>query len=153
MTGAETATRRLEVACGRDDAAVAAVLERLDEALADAGCPPGDCAAFLVIAEEVLTNVARYAWPAGALPGVFTASAEIRQREDGIEVAFATEDDGIPFDPTARPAPDTDAALEDRVVGGLGIHLVMQMTELQGYRRDGGLNRFSVLWRYGAPPG
>ena len=101
----------------------------------------------------MLTNVARYAWPAGALPGVFTASAEIRQREDGIEVAFATEDNGIPFDPTARPAPDTDAALDDRAVGGLGIHLVVQMTERQAYRRDGGRNRFSVLWRYGAPPG
>lgn len=152
MTGAEAATRRLEFACGRDDAAIAAVLEGLEDALADAGCPPGARAAFLVIAEEMVTNVARYAWPPGMTPGVFTASARIRRRDDGIEVAFATEDDGIPFDPTACPAPDTGATIEERTIGGLGIHLVMRMTRRQHYRRDGGRNRFCVLWCYGAPP-
>lgn len=153
MTGTEAASRRLDVAVARDDAAIAAVLEALEEALADAGCQPGACAAFLVVAEEMVTNVARYAWPAGAVPGVFTVSALIRRAAEGIEVELETEDDGIPFDPTARSAPETDAPVEERAVGGLGIHLVMQMTERQRYRRDDGRNRFSVLWRCAAPPG
>ena len=49
--------------------------QRLEEALADAGCAPGGSAAFLVVAEEMVTNVARYAWPAGAVPGIFNVSA------------------------------------------------------------------------------
>lgn len=153
MTGAGTATRRLDLACARDDAAIAAVLARLEEALADAGCAPGACAAFLVVAEEMVTNVARYAWPAGAVPGIFTVSAVVTRRDDGVEVELVTEDDGIPFDPTARPVPDTDTSVEERAVGGLGIHLVMQMTEWQRYGRHDGRNRFAVLWRHAAPPG
>lgn len=153
MTSAETATRSLDLACARDDAAIAAVLTRLEEGLAGVGCPPGGSAAFLVVAEEMLTNVARYAWPAGAVPGIFNASALITRRDDGVEVELVTEDDGIPFDPTARPLPDTDASVEERAVGGLGIHLVMQMTERQRYSRDDGRNRFAVLWRHAAPPG
>jgi anti-sigma regulatory factor (Ser/Thr protein kinase) len=153
VTGAGTATHRLDLACGRDDAAIAEVLARLEQALAEAGCPPGACAAFLVVAEEMVSNVARYAWPAEAVPGVFIVLADIRQGADGIEVELATEDDGMPFDPTARPTPDTEATVEDRAVGGLGIHLVMRMTERQRYSRDAGRNRFAVLWRCGAPPG
>ena len=153
MTGAEAPTRRLDFVCGRGDAAIASVLEGLEEALADAGCPPGRRAALLVVAEEMVTNVARYAWPADVPPGIFVISAVIHRRHDGVDVELSTEDDGLPFDPTARPEPDTEAAIEERSVGGLGIPLVMRMTERQHYCRVAGRNRFSVLWRCGAPPG
>jgi serine/threonine-protein kinase RsbW len=145
--------RRLDFACGRGDAAIATVLEGLEEALADAGCPPGRSAALLVVAEEMVTNVARHAWPSDVPPGIFVISAVIHRRDDGVDVELSTEDDGLPFDPTARPEPDTDAGIEERSVGGLGIHLVMRMTERQHYSRVAGRNRFSVLWRCGAPPG
>lgn len=139
--------RRIESPCGRGPTDIATVLARLEAALTEAGCPPPSSAAFLVVAEEMVTNVARYAWPEDAVPGVFTVSAGIRRQPGGIEVMLATEDDGIPFDPTLRAAPDTGAALEDRLIGGLGIHLVMRMTEWQCYRREAGRNRFSVVWR------
>jgi anti-sigma regulatory factor (Ser/Thr protein kinase) len=142
----------IELRCGRDAAAVAVVLDRLEAALAQAGCPPASRAALLVVAEEMVTNVARYAWPAGVEPGAFIVAAAIRRADDGIEVRLSTEDDGVAFDPTAGAAPDTDATLEDRPIGGLGIHLVMSMTIGQVYRREGGRNRFSVLWRCAAPP-
>ena len=142
--------RRIESACGRGSADIAAVLARLEAALSEAGCPPPASAPFMVVAEEMVSNVARHAWPEDAAPGVFTVSAGIRRQPGGIEVVLATEDDGVPFDPTLRAAPDTDAALEDRPVGGLGIHLVMRMTDWQCYRREAGRNRFSVIWR--CPP-
>lgn len=144
--------RRIESPCGRDPSGIAAVLARLEAVLNEEGCPPPFSATFMVVAEEMVTNVARHAWPADAAPGVFTVSAGIRRQPGGIEVLLATEDDGIPFDPTLRTAPATDAALEDRPVGGLGIHLVMRMTEWQCYRREGGRNRFSVIWRCAAAP-
>ncbi len=145
--------QRIDSACGRDGTEIAAVLHRLEDALAEAGCPPPRRAAFLVVAEEMVTNVARHAWPADEPAGVFTVSAAIRRGLAGIEVLLAVEDDGVPFDPTARPVPDTEAPIERRLVGGLGIHLVMQMTEWQCYRRDAGRNRFAVAWRCAVPPG
>jgi len=142
--------RRIESPCGREPAAIAAVLERIEAALAEEGCPPPRSAAFMVVAEEMVTNVARYAWPEHAMPGLFIVSAGISRRMDGIEVLLVTEDDGVPFDPTLRGTPHTDASVEERIVGGLGIHLVMRMTEWQCYRREAGRNRFSVIWRCAA---
>lgn len=144
--------RVIAFGCGRGAADITAALARLEAGLAEAGCPPAACAAFLVVAEEMVANVAHHAWPAGVAPGVFAVSAAIGRRQDGITVRLSIEDDGIPFDPTTRPAPDTDAPVEQREIGGLGIHLVMRMTERQCYRRKGDRNRFSVFWRCAAPP-
>ena len=51
------------------------------------------------------------------------------------------EDDGPEYDPLARVAPDTEAKLEDRDVGGLGVHLVRKLTRDARYMRADGLNR------------
>jgi serine/threonine-protein kinase RsbW len=144
---------RIERACGRDAADLVPVIAWLEAALAAAGCPPDRAASCLVVAEEMMTNVARHAWPEGVAPGIFTVAAGIRRGGAAVEVLLSTEDDGIPFDPTLSGTPDTGAPVELRAVGGLGIHLVMRMTAWQCYRREGGRNRFSVLWRCAAPPG
>ena len=47
-------------------------------------------------------------------------------------------DDGRPFDPLTAPTPDTELPLEERQVGGLGIHLVRtMMDEVEYAYRDG----------------
>ncbi|MGA7687811.1 MAG: SpoIIE family protein phosphatase [Jiangellales bacterium] len=47
-------------------------------------------------------------------------------------------DDGRPFDPLTAPTPDTELPLEQRQVGGLGIHLVRtMMDEVEYAYRDG----------------
>ena len=44
-------------------------------------------------------------------------------------------DDGIPFDPFAdAPQPDLQAKVEQRPIGGLGIHLVKSMMDSMEYR-------------------
>ncbi|MCO4761566.1 MAG: SpoIIE family protein phosphatase [Myxococcales bacterium] len=50
-------------------------------------------------------------------------------------VVCTISDDGKPFNPLEIAAPDTSASLEERVVGGLGIHLVRQMMNEVSYRR------------------
>lgn len=49
-------------------------------------------------------------------------------------------DDGMPFDPFAVAAPDLDDELDERRIGGLGIHLVRTMMDEVEYRRDDGKN-------------
>jgi anti-sigma regulatory factor (Ser/Thr protein kinase) len=44
-------------------------------------------------------------------------------------------DDGIPFNPLGVETPDTDLPLEEREIGGLGIHLVRRMMDKVSYRR------------------
>ena len=57
-------------------------------------------------------------------------------------VTIEIVDDGPRFDPLEdAPLPDPDAPLEDRPVGGLGVHLVRTMMDEISYRYQDGKNR------------
>ncbi len=53
-------------------------------------------------------------------------------------------DSGEGFNPLKNDPPDTEAGLEDRPIGGLGIHLVRQMTRDIQYKRQGNENILTV---------
>ncbi|MDP2801255.1 MAG: ATP-binding protein [Phreatobacter sp.] len=74
-----------------------------------------------------------------------------RDREDGwIHIRLVAKPDALSlifqdeaplFDPLVEAAtPDVTASVEERQVGGLGVHLVKEMTRFVGYRRDGQRN-------------
>ena len=57
-------------------------------------------------------------------------------------------DDGRPFDPLSEaPIPDTGATMEDRPIGGLGVHLVKTLMDEMNYRREKGKNRLTLVTR------
>jgi anti-sigma regulatory factor (Ser/Thr protein kinase) len=57
---------------------------------------------------------------------------------DHERLKLTLTDDGPPFDPFSQAAPDTTLSIEDRPIGGLGIHLVRKlMDEISYERRDG----------------
>ena len=57
------------------------------------------------------------------------------------EIWIRTSDAGTPFDPTSADAPtDLDKPLEERAIGGLGLHLVKQMVGRIRYFRDNDKN-------------
>lgn len=58
---------------------------------------------------------------------------------DGI-LTLRVVDDGEPFNPLEAAPPDLDSPLEERAVGGLGIHLVRKVMDDVHYRRDGRAN-------------
>jgi len=71
------------------------------------------------------------------------------QREHRISIGLAleqsvlraqVEDDGPAFNPLEIPAPDTKQPLEERAVGGLGIHLVRTLMDEVEYQRQNGRN-------------
>jgi sigma-B regulation protein RsbU (phosphoserine phosphatase) len=80
--------------------------------------------------EEWVANVINYAYPKGTR-GHVELTAEI---SDGV-LTLVTKDHGIPFDPTAHEEVDVEAELEDRPIGGLGIHLVKTIMDTMAYRR------------------
>ena len=85
--------------------------------------------------EEHLTNVMNYGY-------ADTRSHEILVRMEIVDGAFQieVEDDGQPFNPLARPPVNTSIPLEDRPIGGLGIHLIRQYMDEVAYRREGDRN-------------
>ena len=54
-------------------------------------------------------------------------------------------DSGRAFDPTSLVSPDTAAGLEERPIGGLGIHLVRTMVDGMEYRREGSRNLLNLI--------
>lgn len=94
---------------------------------------------LVLILEELFTNVYKYSTTkpqAGAINVVLKRAGEI------ILIDFA--DDGPPFNPLTLPKPRIDRQLDDRPVGGLGIHIVRSMTRTASYERDDGWNRLKL---------
>lgn len=58
-------------------------------------------------------------------------------------------DDGVEFDPTRAPEVDTTVPLEDRPIGGLGIHMMRRLTDSLRYQRLPGTNRLEIAKRLG----
>ena len=62
-------------------------------------------------------------------------SVTVEVKLDQERVTVIVTDDGPPFDPFARAAPDTSLSVEERPIGGLGIHLVGQLMDKVDYQR------------------
>ena len=85
--------------------------------------------------EEAVTNVINYAYPKGTY-----GSIELDASLEGNELKFILSDSGKEFDPTLRPEADINAGVEDRPIGGLGVHLVRQIMDSVSYERKEGMN-------------
>jgi len=94
-------------------------------------------------AEEIALNAMTHGRPAA---GDGVVELTIDAASEG-QVRLTVVDEGEAFDPTALVAPDTDAPLEDRRVGGLGVHLVRQMADAVAYERRDGRNVTEVVVR------
>ena len=82
-----------------------------------------------LVLEEVLVNVANYAYPEGN--GTMQIDVDI----DNDTLTLVVSDAGIPFDPHNAPEPDITLPIEQRRIGGLGIFLVQQIMDEMIYER------------------
>lgn len=86
--------------------------------------------------DEWLTNIAMHAYAGASGPVEIRIAAPSAQQVDAWIV-----DAGPPFDPLQAPAADTTGALEDRQIGGLGIHFIRRMANRFEYERTDDRNR------------
>lgn len=112
------------------------------EELAKAESWTGQLAYQVTLAlEEVAMNIINYAFEAGT-----PASSQVTLKSDKDRLTIVVTDKGKPFNPlTDAPAPDLDAALEDRQIGGLGIHLVQSIMDEARYAREGDTNCLTLV--------
>ena len=78
-----------------------------------------------------MVNVISYAYPEGTKPEGVELTADVN---DGV-LTLVIRDHGTAFDPTQQDEINIDAKLEERRIGGLGIHLVRTIMDTMAYER------------------
>jgi serine/threonine-protein kinase RsbW len=106
---------------------IAAKLESLavircfvEDAMTALGIDPATIASTVLAVDEAASNIVTHGYQ--GQPG----DIEIDVQHERIALTICLRDQAPPFDPTSVPAPDLTAPLEQRVAGGLGIHLIRQ---------------------------
>ena len=129
----------IELSLPNDSADLARVLDEVDEHLAPLPVSAKRKYAVRLALDELLSNVIRYAYDDDARHRIDL------KLETGVPFALTIEDDGKPFDPLAdAPPPVLDGPVEDRPIGGLGLHILKKMGLRLAYRRDAGHNVLRV---------
>ena len=123
-------------------AAVPPALEALERLLESAGAGAEECSEVRLMAEEVLMNIVAYA-DAGDTPGAIRLQCLCSP--DHLRLEF--RDSGRPFNPLEVPSPDLRAPLEQRALGGLGIHLIRALADAISYDNSEGCNRLMLIRR------
>ena len=103
--------------------------------------PCGDTGTELtLIAEEILTNIEKYAGLTAADEVTLTLTAK------GHEWSLEVTDPGSAFNPLvdARGA-ELGRDSESTEIGGLGVHLIRQLSDEQQYNYSGGRNRLRIV--------
>lgn len=126
---------------GRDSLERAASL--LSAFAARHGVPRRPVLDLAIAIDELVSNVAKY----GTRPGLPPAVAlEFRVRPGALEIEIT--DSGSPFDPFSGDDPDVSGGLDERPIGGLGLHLVRKLADESSYERKNGLNVVRLLRRF-----
>ena len=100
----------------------------------EAGVDMGLIASLNLALEEAVTNVVLYAYQNGE------GFVDIDAIYNDKRLKFIITDSGVAFDPTKKEAADTTLGVEERSIGGLGIHLVRQIMDSVNYERIDGKN-------------
>ena len=98
--------------------------------------------------EELVLNVINYGFDDEEEHEV---QVDFEVRADPRAMIVSIQDDGRKFDPlTEVPEPDLEGNLEDRAVGGLGVHFVRQFMDGASYRHERGKNRLTLTKNVGS---
>ena len=96
---------------------------------------PKDVPALQLALEEAVTNVINHGYTDGQTH-TFTVELQAADRR----VSVIVTDDAPAYDPLARAEVDITLPLEDRPIGGLGVHLVKKLMDSARYERRDGRN-------------
>ncbi len=110
-------------------------IERLSELVSAFGNEHGLSEDFIyavnLALDEILTNTISYGYADKAAHEI---TITLRLHDD--ELAVEIVDDARAFDPLSAPKAGVDLPLEQRSVGGLGIHLARTLMDEMTYRRE-----------------
>lgn len=128
----------LEVCIPNKLRAIQEVTDKFECFCEEHAVPPNDILKVNLVFDEILSNIISYAY----------GYRDERKHEIKIVVELTAQrlvitiqDDAFPFNPFAREAPVTvGRSVEEREIGGLGIHLVQQVMDDATYKRQQNAN-------------
>ena len=108
-----------------------------ESCLARLKCPGEKIVSFKIAIDEAAANVCGYAYPDGKT-GTVTLKCLYERKKRRYSVIIS--DSGVPFNPVLAPKAKLDGTAEERKIGGLGIHIIKELTDDVRYRYSGGKN-------------
>lgn len=130
---------RLTLRIPNELAAIRRVAHAVEAFCTDHAIPPSLAMNLNLAVDEIVTNIISHGSKDDGRHDI-----EVDMRLAAGILAVDVIDDGVAFDPLKMPAPDVHAAIEERPIGGLGIHLIKSLMDSVEYRRDGERNRLSL---------
>lgn len=124
-----------------------AVIESIPKAIdfitrtvVEMACLPEVQKKLAVIADEIVGNIAKFAY--GSSTGDVTIRVSADRDRNDIQISFI--DGGIAFNPLAAPEVDVKSSVENRRIGGQGILIVKRIADEMAYEREDGKNVLRV---------
>jgi sigma-B regulation protein RsbU (phosphoserine phosphatase) len=139
-TPEETAGPKLELTVPNHLSENLRVKKHFDTFAEDYGIPEKVRLKMNVVFDELLTNIISYAYQDNKEHDI---QIKVELSADRLKVSMV--DGGIPFNPLGVETPDMALPLEERKIGGLGIHLVRNMMDKVSYRRRIDKNVITVV--------
>jgi anti-sigma regulatory factor (Ser/Thr protein kinase) len=68
---------------------------------------------------------------------------------DGALLTIRIDDDGVAYNPLDAPAPRFDLPIEQRRIGGLGVHIMKTLARSVEYRRENDRNHLTIEMQIG----
>ncbi len=121
----------LELSLINDLREIGAAAEKVDAFCEAQGIAAPVAYAVNLSIDEILTNTISYGYDDDAEHRI-----DLTFRVEGESLVVTIVDDGRPFDSSTERAPDFDATIEERALGGLGLFLVQQMMDEMTYERS-----------------
>ncbi|MBR6045020.1 MAG: ATP-binding protein [Ruminococcus sp.] len=112
----------------------------VDSELEQLGCSVKVRTQISIAVEEIFVNIASYAYD----PETGPATVRTEIVNDPLSVVISFIDNGMPYDPLARPDPDVTLPLRERSIGGLGIFMVKQTMDDVVYNYKDGQNILTI---------
>ena len=132
-------TDQVEIVIANRPAEKARALDWVERFGREHGCSAPRMRKLQLAVEEHLTNILAYAYEDGLDHEILLRA----QWQVGC-LAIQIEDDGRAFNPLDRPPPEVTLPLDQRPIGGLGIHMMRRSVDAVEYRRQANRNILSL---------
>ena len=103
--------------------------------------PQGTAAQVMIAFDELISNILNNRDDHDSIPDQQDPQLIVEIEIESGRIDAEVRDNGPQFDPLTIPEPDTDLSVEERELGGLGVHLVRNLMDDVTYSRKNGWNR------------
>ena len=139
-------TNPIELVLANRPSEIVRFQDLLESLASEHAIPPKALHEVQLAVEEHLANILNHA---------FTDQQEhqilVRLEVETDILRIEVKDDGRPFNPLEHPKPDLALPVDQRPIGGLGIHMMRKSVDQIEYRRANGKNILAILKRIKAP--